>query len=278
MAEHPKLNLERPIVFFDLETTGTDTTKDRIVEISLLKVFPDGSDITYHTLVNPEMPIPSGASSVHGITDEDVAGAPTFVQIAERVAQFLEGCDMGGYNCLRFDIPLLAEEFHRVGVMVDLRTNRKVVDVQVIYHKREQRTLSAAYRFYCDRELVDAHSAEADTRATYEVLRGQIAKYEDLPNDIDELDKYSNYTPFVDYAGRMVYDEAGVPIINFGKHKGKPVVEVLESDLSYYDWIMKSDFPYDTKLQLTKIKVEAEQAKAQRAERGRFHFYGDSER
>lgn len=252
---HPQLRLERPLVFFDLETTGTDTRSDRIVEFSFLKIHPDGSEETFYSLVNPEMPIPPQSSSVHGITDEKVAEAPTFAVLAPKIAGFLENADMAGFNCLRFDIPMLAEEFLRAGVPIDLRTNRHVVDVQTIFHKREKRTLSAAYAFYCNQDLEDAHSADADTRATYEVLRGQLAMYDDLPNDIKALDEYTHYTRNVDYAGRFVYNDEGAEVFNFGKYKGRRVDEVLRADASYYSWMMESDFPMDTKHQLTKIKM-----------------------
>ncbi|MDO5035793.1 MAG: exonuclease domain-containing protein [Porphyromonas sp.] len=253
--QHPQLHLERPIVFFDLETTGTNPQRDRIIEFSFLKIHPDGKEEVLNSYVNPEIPIPAESTEVHGITDEDVASAPTFAIIGKEVAAFIENSDLAGYNCSRFDIPLLAEEFLRAEIPVDLRTNRRVVDVQTIFHKREQRTLVAAYDFYCDKVLEEAHSAEADTRATYEVLRGQLYKYQDLPNDVKALDAYTHFTRNVDYAGRFVYDENDVEVFNFGKHKGRPVMEVLRREPSYYNWMMESDFPRDTKHQLTRIKM-----------------------
>lgn len=248
-----KLQLERPIVFFDIESTGTDPVKDRIVELSMLKVTPDGVETTFHALVNPEMSIPQQSIDVHGITDEDVKDKPTFAQVAKDVAGFLEDSDLGGYNCLRFDIPMLAEEFYRSEVPVDLKS-RKVIDVQVIFHKREQRTLVAAYSFYCGKDLENAHSANADTRATYEVLLGQLEKYEDLPNSVEKLDEYTHYGKNVDFAGRFVYDDKGNEVFNFGKHRGKSVEEVLTMEPSYYDWMMRGDFAKDTIYSLMQIK------------------------
>lgn len=250
-----QLNLQRPIVFFDLETTGVNAAKDRIVEISLLKINPDGGEETMHYLVNPEMPIPEEASQVHGIYDEDVRDAPTFKEIAGKVAGFIEDADLGGYNCLRLDIPMLAEHFLSESYPVDFH-NRKVVDVQVIFHKRESRTLSKAYQFYCGKNLEDAHTADADTRATYDVLLGQLKMYDDLPDDIDSLDEYSHYYRTADLAGRIGYNSKGNEIFAFGKHNGKLVESVLKQDPGYYNWIMDNDFPLDTKHVLQKIKVK----------------------
>lgn len=252
-----QLNLERPVVFFDLETTGVNPTKDKIVEISMLKVHPDGSEETFHSLVNPMCPIPESSTAIHGISNEDVANAPTFAEIALKIAGFIENSDLGGYNCLRFDVPLLAESFLEVDVPIDLRS-RRIVDVQVIFHKKEQRTLSAAYAFYCDKVLEDAHTATADTRATYEVLLGQLERYDDLPTSIDGLDEYTHFIKSVDFAGRFVYDEDENVIFNFGKYKGKSVEDVLSRDPNYYHWMMDSDFPRDTKYQLQKIKIRLE--------------------
>lgn len=249
-----RLQLSRPIVFFDLEATGIQVSKDRIVEISMLKVFPDYSEQSFHSLVNPQIPIPVESSAIHGITDKDVADSPTFKQLASRLAGFLEDCDLGGYNCNKFDIPLLVEEFLRAEVPVDF-SRRKVIDVQTIFHKREQRTLVAAYKFYCHKELYNAHSAEADTRATYEVLLGQLERYDDLPGDVVALDEYTTYHRAVDYAARMVYDSEGREVINFGKYKGRLAEEVLAIDPGYYGWIMSGDFTRDTKREFAKIKM-----------------------
>lgn len=250
-----QLNLKNPIVFFDLETTGINIVKDRIVEISLLKVYPNGKEEIKSRRINPEQPIPAEATAIHGITDDDVKDCPTFKQIAKSLAEILEGCDIAGFNSSRFDVPLLAEEFLRAGIDFDMR-KRKFVDVQIIFHKKEQRTLEAAYKFYCDKELENAHSAEADTMATYEVLKAQLDRYPDLANDISTLSQeYSSFNNNVDLAGRMVYDEKGVEVFNFGKHKGKSVTEVLRNEPSYYSWIMDGDFPLNTKQILTKIKL-----------------------
>lgn len=252
-----QLRLDRPIVFFDLETTGTQVAHDRIIEIAMLKINPDTTEEELYSLVNPERPIPPEATAIHGITDERVANAPTFKMIAPTIARFVEGCDLGGYNCNRFDVPLLVEEFLRVDLPIDFKS-RNIIDVQVIFHKREQRTLGAAYQFYCNRELSDAHTATADTRATYEVLRGQYERYGDLPGSIEGLHDYTNYHRVVDFAARLVYDEQGREVVNFGKHKGRLAEEVLAADPSYYDWIMKSDFSLDTKREFTKIYVRVQ--------------------
>ncbi len=250
-----QLNLKNPIVFFDLETTGINIVKDRIVEISLLKVYPNGKEEIKSRRINPEQPIPAEATAIHGITDDDVKDCPTFKQIAKSLADLLEGCDIAGFNSSRFDVPLLAEEFLRAGIDFDMR-KRKFVDVQIIFHKKEQRSLEAAYKFYCNKELENAHSAEADTKATYEVLKAQLDRYPDLANDISTLSQeYSSFNNNVDLAGRMVYDEKGVEVFNFGKHKGKSVTEVLRNEPSYYSWIMDGDFPLNTKQILTKIKL-----------------------
>lgn len=251
-----KLNLKRPIVFFDLETTGVDTSRDRIVEISMIKVMPDGSKDVRTRRVNPEMPIPAEATAVHGITDEDVKNEPTFRQLAKSLAQFIQGCDFGGFNSNRFDLPLLVEEFLRVGVDVDLK-RRKFVDVQNIFHKKEQRTLVAAYKFYCDKDLTDAHSAAADTMATYEVLCAQLDRYDDLENDIDFLAEFSEREKVVDYAGRIVYNEQGVEVFSFGKYRGQSVEEVFRREPSYYAWMMEGDFPLYTKKVITEIRMRA---------------------
>ena len=250
-----KLNLKNPLVFFDLETTGTNINSDRIVEICYLKVYPNGNEETKTLRINPEMHIPEASSAVHGIYDEDVADCPKFKDVAKNIASDIEGCDLAGFNSNRFDIPVLAEEFLRAGVDIDLM-KRKFVDVQVIYHKLEQRTLSAAYKFYCDKNLEDAHTAEADTRATYEVLKAQLDRYADvLENDINFLSNYSCYSRNVDFAGRIVYNDQDVEVFNFGKYKGVSVKEVLQKDPGYYSWIMQGDFTLNTKNVLTKIRL-----------------------
>ena len=251
-----ELKLKRPIVFFDLETTGINVSSDRIVEMSLLKISPNGKKQWMTTRINPEMPIPPKTTEIHGISDEDVAGAPTFREVAKNLALFLEGCDLAGYNSIKFDIPLLAEEFLRTDTDFNFR-KRKYVDVQIIFHKKEQRTLTAAYKFYCNKQLKDAHSSKADTSATFEVLKAQLDRYEDLDNDIEKLADFSSYNDYVDFAGRIILDENGVEIFNFGKHKGKPVEKVLEEEPSYYSWMMNGDFPLYTKRVLTEIKLRA---------------------
>ncbi len=250
-----KLNLKNPLVFFDLETTGTNINSDRIVEICYLKVYPNGNEESKTLRINPEMHIPESSSAIHGIFDEDVKDCPTFKDVAKKIANDIEGCDLAGFNSNRFDIPVLAEEFLRAGVDIDLM-KRKFIDVQVIYHKLEQRTLSAAYKFYCDKNLEDAHTAEADTRATYEVLKAQLDRYEDtLKNDVAFLSEYSCHTKNVDFAGRIVYNEKGEEVFNFGKYKGVPVKEILQKDPGYYSWIMQGDFTLNTKNVLTKIRL-----------------------
>ena len=250
-----ELNLKRPIVFLDLETTGVDPAKDRIVEISLVKVFPDGKQEVKTRRINPEMPIPAVSTVVHGITDEDVKDCPCFREIAKSLAAYIEGCDLAGFNSNKFDIPVLAEEFLRAGVDVDLK-KRRFIDVQNIFHKMEQRTLVAAYKFYCGKELADAHSAEADTLATVEVLKAQLDRYpDDLRNDVDFLAEFSSRNQCVDYAGRIVYDDKGVEIFSFGKHKGRSVAEVFREEPSYYAWMMNGDFPNYTKKVITEIRL-----------------------
>lgn len=248
------LKLKRPIVFFDLETTGTDVAKDRIVEISILKLHPDGKKEIKTRRVNPEIPIPPATTEIHGISDEDVKDEPTFAALAKSLAQFIGNSDLAGYNSNKFDVPLLVEEFLRVDVDFDLES-RKLVDVQNIFHKMEQRTLVAAYKFYCGKDLVDAHSAEADIKATYEVLESQIERYEELENNIDFLSEFSKRNNTADLMGRIVFNEDNVEVFNFGKHRGKPVSEILEKDPSYYNWMMKGDFPLYTKKVLTAIKL-----------------------
>ena len=249
-----KLNLKNPVVFFDLETTGVNITSDRIVEISYLKVFPNGDEISRTMRINPEMHIPEEASKVHGIYDDDVKDCKTFKQVAKEIAADFEGADIAGFNSNRFDVPLLAEEFLRADVDLDM-TRRKFIDVQVIFHKMEQRTLVAAMKFYCGKELEGAHSADADTRATYEVLQAQLDRYPELKNDVDYLSEFSSHTNNVDFAGRIVYDDKGVEVFNFGKYKGMPVAEVFRRDPSYYSWMMQGDFTLNTKQVLTRIKL-----------------------
>lgn len=251
-----ELKLKRPIVFIDLETTGINVSSDRIVEISALKVNPDGNEQWMTTLVNPEMPIPPKVTAIHGISDNDVAKAPTFKEIAKNLTSFLEGCDLAGFNAMKFDIPMLAEEFLRTNVDFNF-LKRKYVDVQVIFHKKEQRTLEAAYRFYCKKELENAHSAVADTSATFEVLKAQLDTYPDLENDVEKLAEYSSFNNNVDFAGRIILDENGVETFNFGKHKGRSVEDVFREEPSYYSWMMNGDFPLYTKKILTEIKLRA---------------------
>lgn len=261
-----KLFLKNPLVVFDLETTGTNTSKDRIVEIALIKIFPDGTEEEKCRKINPEMPIPAESSAIHGIFDEHVKDEPTFKQMARSMAQFLEGCDLAGYNILKFDVPLLVEEFLRANVDFDVE-NRKLLDAQKIFHMMEKRNLTAAYKFYCGQELENAHSALADTRATKEVFKAQVEKYEGqeltdllgkvkgtITNDMHALHDLINHK-MVDLAGRIIFDDQGVEVLNFGKHKGKPVTEVLEKEPSFYDWMMKGDFALDTKNKLTQLRL-----------------------
>jgi DNA polymerase III subunit epsilon len=249
------LNLKNPIVFFDLETTGVNINTDRIVEICYLKVYPNGNEESKTMRINPEMHIPESSSAIHGIYDKDVENCPTFKEVAKDIAKDIEGCDLAGFNSNRFDIPVLAEEFLRADVDIDMM-KRKFIDVQVIYHKLEQRTLSAAYKFYCKKNLDDAHTAEADTKATYEVLKAQLDMYpEDLKNDMAFLADYSSFNRNVDFAGRIVYDNNNVEVFNFGKYKGASVKEVLQRDPGYYGWILNGDFTLNTKNVLTKIRL-----------------------
>jgi len=249
-----ELNVKNPLIFFDLETTGIDMVNDRIVEICILKVYPDGSTEVKTRRVNPTIPIPAQATAIHGISNEDVKDCPTFKEVAKSLSQIMEGCDFAGYNSNKFDLPLLAEEFIRAGVDFDLK-KRKFIDVQTIFHKMEQRTLAAAYKFYCNKDLENAHSAEADTVATYEVLKAQLDRYPELKNDVDSLSEFSAKTRNVDFAGRIVLNDKDVEVFNFGKHRGKPVVEVLKAEPGYYAWMMNGDFPLYTKNVLTRIKL-----------------------
>ena len=249
-----KLNLKRPIIFFDLETTGVDTSKDRIVEISMIKIMPDGEEIVKTRRINPGMPIPPEATAIHGISDADVADQPLFAQVAKSLEQFVRGCDFGGFNSNRFDLPMLVEEFMRAGIDVDFK-RRKFIDVQNIFHKKEQRTLVAAYKFYCDKELEGAHSAEADTRATYEVLKAQLDRYDDLENYVDALAAFSCRAEAADYAGRILFNDKGEEVFGFGKYKGRSVAEVFREEPSYYAWMMNGDFPLYTKRVITEIRM-----------------------
>ncbi|PIB29454.1 3'-5' exonuclease [Maribacter sp. 4G9] len=249
-----ELILTRPICFFDLETTGTNVAKDRIVEISILKVYPNGNKESRTWLVNPEMEIPQEVVAIHGISNEKVANEPTFKELSKEIYKIIKDSDLAGFNSDRFDIPLLAEELLRAGIDFDMK-NTVSVDVQTIFHKKEKRTLEAAYKFYCDKELTDAHSAEADTTATYEVLLSQLERYPDLENNIKKLAEFSKRKEFVDFAGFIALDEQGDEIFSFGKHKGKKVHDVLEKEPGYFGWILNADFPLYTKKILTQIKL-----------------------
>jgi DNA polymerase-3 subunit epsilon len=250
-----QLKLNRPICFFDLETTGVNISKDRIVEISILKVYPDGKEEGYTKRVNPTIPIPPEVTAVHGISDADVADAPTFKEIAKEVQQLIKNADLGGFNSNRFDIPLLAEEMLRAELDFDMK-NRLAVDVQTIYHKMEPRTLSAAYKYYCDKNLDDAHSAEADTVATYEVLKAQLERYDELENSTRFLAEFSSRKKFADFAGFIVFNKDGEECFSFGKHKGKRVLEVLDKEPGYFGWLQNADFPLYTKKVLTAVKLK----------------------
>lgn len=250
-----KLNLKRPLVFFDLETTGTNIVEDRIVEISYIKVFPDGHEESDCIRVNPGMPIPPASTAVHHITDADVADAPRFNDIAQDVMRVFDDSDIAGYNSNKFDVPLLVEEFNRANMNFVI-AGRKFVDVQNIFHKMEQRTLIAAYKFYCGKDLTNAHSAAADTRATYEVLLGQLERYDNLENDVDKLAEFSASGRALDLAGRIILDNNNEPIFNFGKYKGKKVKEVFRLYPSFFAWMMQAEFPKNTKDVATRIYYE----------------------
>lgn len=249
-----KLLLTRPIAFFDLETTGINVASDRIVEIALIKLLPSGERKVYRRLVNPGIPIPQESSEIHGITDEMVANCPTFEQLAGEIKSFLMDCDLAGYNSNKFDVPLLVEEFLRTSVEFPLK-GRKMVDVQTIFYKMEKRTLEAAYQFFCNKTLENAHSAEADVSATIDVLEAQLDRYDELKNEVSWLDEFSRFNKFADFAGRIAYDKAGNEVFNFGKHKGRKVSEVFEQEPGYYSWMMQGDFPGYTKKVLTEIKM-----------------------
>lgn len=247
------LELTKPLAFFDLETTGLNIATDRIVEISVVKIMPNGDKEILTKLINPTIPISPESAAIHGISDEKVKNEPTFKEFANELNTFIKGCDLAGYNSNRFDIPLLAEELLRAGLDFDVK-NRNLVDVQNIFHKMEQRTLVAAYKFYCDKDLTDAHSAEADTTATYEILEAQIGKYNDLKGDTKFLSEFSQMTKNADLLGRFVFNENNIVVFNFGKHKGKAVTEILEKEPGYYSWMMKGDFPLYTKKVMKDIK------------------------
>lgn len=262
-----ELNLTRPLAFFDLETTGIKVATDKIVEICILKLMPDGSSKIKTRLVNPGIPIPPEVTAIHGITDEDVKDAPQFREIAHELAQFLENCDLAGFNSNHFDIPLLAEEFLRADIEFDLK-GRRFVDIQNIFHRMEPRNLGAAYKFYCNKELENAHTAEADTVATYEILKSQLDRYEGrqvkdrngkmsvpIANDVKALSDFSYVSRNADLIGHIIFNDKNVEVFNFGKHKGKAVTDVLQAEPSYYDWMMKSEFPLSTKKVLTAIKL-----------------------
>ncbi|QAA81170.1 3'-5' exonuclease [Aequorivita sp. H23M31] len=250
-----ELNLKKPICFFDLETTGINVAKDRIVEIAILKVYPNGNKESHTWRVNPEMPIPPESSAIHGITNEMVANEPTFKELAPKVYALIKDSDLGGFNSNRFDIPLLAEELLRSEIDFDMKRALSV-DVQTIFHKMEKRTLEAAYKFYCGKNLVDAHSAAADTEATYEVLKSQLDKYDELENDIAFLADFSSHKEHVDFAGFISYNAEGFEIFSFGKYKGRLVHDILEVDSGYFGWVINADFPLYTKKVLTRIRLQ----------------------
>ena len=260
------LKLRSPLAFFDIESTGINIANDRIIEISILKVYPDGSEESKTQLINPGIPIPAESSLIHGIYDDDIKDAPLFKEVGKSFVQFLEGCDLAGFNIIKFDVPLLVEEFLRAGINFDI-SKRKLIDAQKIFHLMEKRNLTAAYKFYCGKNLENAHSAEADTRATYEIFKKQVEKYDGedvtdmkgnklgvIQNDMEAVHNIT-LQKMVDLAGRMLYNDEGIEVFNFGKHKGKSVVEVLKKEPMYYDWIQRSDFSLDTKRKLTEIKL-----------------------
>jgi DNA polymerase-3 subunit epsilon len=249
-----ELKLTKPICFFDLETTGINVTNDRIVEIAIFKVYPNGNKESKTWLVNPTIPIPAETTAVHGITNEKVANEPTFAQLASTVYNMIKDSDLAGFNSDRFDIPLLAEELLRAGVDFDMK-NRVAVDIQTIFHKKEERTLSAAYKFYCGETLENAHSAEADTMATYEILKSQLERYDDLPRDIKSLSEYTTRKKTADFAGFIIIDKDNDEAFSFGKHKGKKVDDVLDAEPGYFSWLQNADFPLYTKKVLTAIKL-----------------------
>lgn len=249
------LRLTKPIAFIDLETTGLDIAKDRIVEISILKIEIDGKKQSLTQRINPEMSISKESTEIHGISNKDVENEPTFREMAPKIRDFISNADLAGFNSNKFDIPLLVEEFLRVEVDFNV-DKRKLIDVQNIFHKMEKRTLEAAYKFYCDKNLANAHSAEADVTATFEVLEAQLVRYQDLEGTAAFLHEFSSMKNTVDLAGRIVYNDSGEEVFNFGKYSGKKVSEVFEKDPSYYSWIMNADFTMDTKRVLTRLKLQ----------------------
>ena len=265
-----KLKLEKPIVFFDLETTGVNIGTDRIVEISILKVFPNGNKESKTWLVNPEMEIPKDSSDIHGITNEKVVAEPTFKELASKVSELIAGCDLAGFNSNRFDIPLLAEELMRAGIDFDMN-DRKAIDVQVIFHKKEQRTLSAGYQFYCGKELEGAHGAEADTNATYEILLAQLERYEDIGNSVSELSNYSSHTKRADFAGFILFNDKEQEIFSFGKYKNRTVEEVFKENPGYNNWMQNADFPLYTKKVLRGIKERMSAPKNNMTDEEKLH-------
>jgi len=251
-----RLNLNNCLVIFDLETTGINPGSDRIVEISWLKVHPNGNEECKTLRINPGIPIPKEASDIHHITDADVANCPAFKEVGKQIAKDIEGCDLAGFNSNRYDIPLLAEEFLRNDIDIDL-SRHKFIDVQVIFHKMEQRTLGAAYKFYCGKDLEGAHGAEADTKATYEVLKAQLDRYPELNNNVAYLSEFSTQNKNVDFAGKMIYNDKGIEVFNFGKYKDMPVEDVLRKDVGYYGWMMNGNFSLHTKNALTRIRLRS---------------------
>ena len=245
------LELTKPLAFIDLETTGVNLSCDRIIEIAIVKILPDGTRQMKSKILNPQIPISKGSSDIHGFTDDMVQGLPIFKEVANELKQFIDTADLSGYNSNRFDIPLLMEEFLRAGIEIDM-TNRRMVDVQHIFHMMERRTLSAAYQFYCNKQLTDAHSAEADANATWEILEAQTVRYQNLGNTLDSILAFTGEEKFVDFARRMIMDN-DIEVFNFGKHKGRPVADVLKAEPQYYDWMMKGEFPLHTKKKLTEI-------------------------
>jgi len=245
------LQLSRPIVFIDLETTGINIAIDRIIEIAIIKILPDKTKLVKHKLINPQMPIPAASTEIHGITNDKVKNAPAFKDVANELKQFIDNADLSGYNSNRFDIPLLMEEFLRAGISLDM-SNRRMLDVQSVFHMMEKRTLEAAYKFYCQKELIDAHSAEADASATWEILEAQLERYSNLGNTVDTVLQFTGEEKYVDFAKRFVMDK-DVEVFNFGKYKGRSVADVLKAEPQYYDWMMKGEFPLHTKQKLTEI-------------------------
>lgn len=249
-----KLNLKKPVVFFDIESTGLNIITDRIIQIAYIKVMPNGEEICHNYLFNPEMPIPADTTAIHHITNEMVADKPTFKEMAKTIANDFKGCDLAGFNSTRFDVPILVEEMLRAGIDYDV-TKARHIDVMNIFHKMERRDLTAAYKFYCGKSLDDAHSADADTRATYEVFLAQLERYDDLPGDVEKLHEFCKMNRNADLMGNIVYNDKNEPCINFGKHKGKPVVQVLKEEPSYYAWIIDGQFAQSTKKLISQIKL-----------------------